>query len=129
MLHRVLLGSVERFTACLTEHYMGDFPLWLAPEQVRVIPIKEDLAAYGQEIKSLLLENNIRAEIDSRNETLNKRIRQAEMEKVPYVLVIGQREAEAKTVTVRKRHVKEQLNLAAADFIERLKEEITRKVA
>jgi threonyl-tRNA synthetase len=129
MLHRVLLGSVERFTACLTEHYMGDFPLWLAPEQVRVIPIKEDLAAYGQEIKNLLLENNIRAEIDSRNETLNKRIRQAEMEKVPYVLVIGQREAEAKTVTVRKRHVKEQLNLAAADFIERLKEEITRKVA
>ena len=129
MLHRVLLGSVERFTACLVEHYMGDFPLWLAPEQARVIPIKEDFALYGLEVKNLLSANGIRAEIDSRNETLNKRIRQAELEKVPYVLVVGQREAEAKTVTVRKRHVKEQLNLAAADFIERLKEEITRKVA
>jgi threonyl-tRNA synthetase len=129
MLHRVLLGSVERFTACLTEHYMGDFPLWLAPEQVRVIPIKEDVAPYGLEVKDLLLAAGIRAEIDSRNETLNKRIRQAELEKVPYVLVVGQREAEAKTVTVRKRHVKEQINLSANAFLEKLKEEITKKVA
>ncbi|MCX5707867.1 MAG: threonine--tRNA ligase [Candidatus Omnitrophica bacterium] len=129
MLHRVLLGSVERFTACLTEHYMGDFPLWLAPEQVRVIPIKEDVAPYGREIKNFLLAAGIRAEIDSRNETLNKRIRQAELEKVPYVLVVGLREAEAKTVTVRKRHVKEQINLSASDFIEKLKEEITKKAA
>jgi threonyl-tRNA synthetase len=129
MLHRVLLGSVERFTACLTEHYMGDFPLWLAPEQVRVIPIKEDVVPYGLEIKDLLSAAAIRAEIDSRNETLNKRIRQAELEKVPYVLVLGQREAEAKTVTVRKRHVKEQINLSAGQFIEKLKEEITRKAA
>jgi threonyl-tRNA synthetase len=129
MLHRVLLGSVERFTACLVEQYMGDFPLWLAPVQARIIPIKEDLVPYGLEIKNLLLENGIRAELDSRNETLNKRIRQAEMEKVPYVLVVGQREAEAKTVTVRKRHVKEQINLSASDFIEKLKEEITKKAA
>ena len=129
MLHRVLLGSLERFTACLTEHYMGDFPLWLAPEQVRVIPIKEDIASYGLEIKNLLLAGGIRAEIDSRNETLNKRIRQAELEKVPYVLVVGQREAEAKTVTVRKRHVKEQINLSASEFIEKLKEEVTQKAA
>ena len=128
MLHRVLLGSVERFTACLTEHYMGDFPLWLAPEQVRVIPIKEDFAQYGQEVKNLLLDNGIRAEIDSRNETLNKRIRQAELEKAPYILVVGQREAEVKRVTVRKRHQKEQQNLAASEFIEKIKEEIAGKV-
>jgi len=127
MLHRVLLGSVERFTACLTEHYMGDFPLWLAPEQVRVIPLKDDVLPYGMEVKNALLENGIRAEIDSRNETLNKRIRQAEMDKVPYTLVLGQREAEAKTVTVRKRHIKEQLNLAVANFIDRIKEEINKK--
>ncbi len=128
MLHRVLLGSIERFTACLTEHYMGDFPLWLAPEQVRVIPIKEDFAQYGQEVKNLLLDSGIRAEIDSRNETLNKRIRQAELEKAPYILVVGQRETEAKSVTVRKRHHKDQQSLAASDFIEKIKEEITRKV-
>jgi threonyl-tRNA synthetase len=108
---------------------MGDFPLWLAPEQVRVIPIKEDLAPYGREVKKMLLEKDIRVEIDSRNETLNKRIRQAELEKIPYVLVLGQREAEAKTVTVRKRHVKEQINLSVSEFIEKLKEEITRKAA
>lgn len=129
MLHRVLLGSVERFTACLVEHYMGDFPLWLAPEQVRVIPIKEDFIPYGLEVKKMLLEKDIRVEIDSRNETLNKRIRQAELEKIPYALVLGQREVEAKTVTVRKRHIKEQINLSADDFIEKLKEEITRKAA
>ncbi len=129
MLHRVLLGSVERFTACLTEHYMGDFPLWLAPVQARVIPIKEDIADYGAEVQNLLLASGIRAEIDSRNETLNKRIRQAELEKIPYVLVLGQREAEAKTVTVRKRHVKEQLSLPSAEFIEKLKAEVNNKVA
>jgi threonyl-tRNA synthetase len=129
MLHRVLLGSLERFVACLTEHYMGDFPLWLAPEQVRVIPIKEDLVPYGLELKKLLLENDIRVEIDSRNETLNKRIRQAELEKVPYALIIGQREAEAKTVTVRKRHVQVQQSLSASELIEKLKDEITKKTA
>ncbi len=128
MLHRVLLGSLERFVACLVEHYMGDFPLWLAPEQVRVIPIQEGLVQYGQEVKNSLLENGIRGEIDSRNETLNKKIRQAELDKVPYTLVVGQREAESKTVTVRKRHVKEQENLAVSNLIEKLKEEINNKV-
>jgi threonyl-tRNA synthetase len=123
------LGSLERFVACLTEHYMGDFPLWLAPEQARVIPIKEDFTGYGLEVKGALLDSGIRAEIDSRNETLNKRIRQAEVEKVPYILIVGQREAEAKTVTVRKRHVKDQQSLSVSELIEKLKDEINKKTA
>jgi len=118
MLHRVLLGSIERFIACLVEHYLGDFPLWLAPEQVRVIPIKDDFAQYGREVQKLLLASGIRAEIDSRNETLNKRIRQAELAKVPCALIVGQREVESGTVTVRRRHVKDQQSLVISDFIE-----------
>ncbi|MFH0827883.1 MAG: threonine--tRNA ligase [Candidatus Omnitrophota bacterium] len=129
MLHRVLLGSLERFFACLVEHYMGDFPLWLAPEQVRVIPVKDENFQYGLEVKNSLLDNGIRAEMDSRNETLNKKIRMAEVEKIPYALVLGDREAQAKSVTVRKRHTKDQQNLAVSDFIEKIKEEITKKSA
>jgi threonyl-tRNA synthetase len=117
MLHRVLLGSVERFIACLTEHYMGDFPVWLAPEQARVIPVKEDAAAYAASVRQKLCDAGLRVSDDSRNETLNKRIRQAELDKVPYILVVGQKEAQDGRVTVRRRHIKEQSNLSLEEFI------------
>jgi len=120
MLHRVLLGSVERFIACLTEHYMGAFPLWLAPEQVRLISIKDDVAAYCLDVERRLKENRIRATADTRNETLNKKIRQAEVEKIPYILVVGQREQETGSVTVRRRLVKEQETVSVDDCIKTL---------
>jgi threonyl-tRNA synthetase len=101
MLHRVLLGSVERFIGALIEHYKGELPLWLSPVQVLLIPIKETTTAYAQKVKEQLEASNIRVDIDLRNETLNKKIRNAELEKIPYSLIIGDREAAEGKVSVR----------------------------
>jgi threonyl-tRNA synthetase len=128
MLHRVLLGSLERFTACLTEQYMGDFPLWLAPVQAGIIPVREESNAYGLKVKKALEGAGIRVEMDNRSETLNKRIRQAEIDKIPYILVLGEREETAGAVNVRKRHVKEQASMGLEEFIGKLKKEIDEKV-
>ncbi|MDD4899654.1 MAG: threonine--tRNA ligase, partial [Candidatus Omnitrophica bacterium] len=98
MLHRVLLGSLERFIGALLEHYKGALPVWLAPLQVLIIPINDSVLEYSQSVKQALETMGARVETDRRNETLNKRIRLAETEKVPYTLVIGEREAQAKTV-------------------------------
>jgi len=103
MLHRVLLGSIERFIGALTEHYNGEFPLWLAPVQILVIPIKDSVLEYSNKVKKLLLEAGLRVEIDARNETLDKKIRNAELSKVPYCLIVGEREAKAETVSVRRK--------------------------
>jgi len=124
MLHRVLLGSVERFIACLTEHYSGAFPLWLSPTQARVIPVKDDFAEYAFSVKKRLEDAGVRTELDSRAETLNKRIRQSEVEKVPYVLVVGEREAKSGSVSVRKRRSQDQGSLPLDEFIKKIKEEI-----
>ncbi|MDD4939268.1 MAG: threonine--tRNA ligase [Candidatus Omnitrophica bacterium] len=103
MLHRVLLGSLERFMGALIEQYKGALPVWLAPQQALIIPIKDSVHEYAQKARSSLMDKFIRADVDSRNETLNKRIRQAEINKVPYLLIVGEREAEQQTVSVRKR--------------------------
>jgi threonyl-tRNA synthetase len=124
MLHRVLLGSVERFTACLTEHYAGAFPLWLAPVQAVVIPIREDFAGYGTEVVSAVQQAGMRAEMDSRNETLNKRIRQAEVNRVPYILIVGERELASKQVSVRKRRDGDKGSMALEAFIKTAGSEI-----
>jgi len=127
MLHRVLLGSVERFTACLTEHYAGAFPVWLAPVQAVVIPIREDFAAYANEVVAALVTAGVRAEIDSRNETLNKRIRLAEVNKAPYILIVGERELTAKQVSVRKRRDGDKGSMALDAFIGQISSEITNR--
>ncbi|MBM3243708.1 MAG: threonine--tRNA ligase [Candidatus Omnitrophica bacterium] len=127
MLHRVLLGSVERFIGALTEHYNGDFPLWLAPIQVLVVPIKDSTLGYADEVKSVLIKSGLRAEINTRNETLDKRIRNAEIEKVPYILVIGEREEQAKSVAVRKKGKGNIGTVSLNDFIKKVKEEIEKK--
>ncbi|MDD5465618.1 MAG: threonine--tRNA ligase [Candidatus Omnitrophica bacterium] len=103
MLHRVLLGSLERFIGALIEHYKGELPLWLSPCQVLLIPLKETVISYAQTVKSKLEDNNIRVELDTRNETLNKKIREAELNKIPYCLIIGEREAKQEQVSVRKK--------------------------
>ncbi|MEK9506898.1 threonine--tRNA ligase [Gemmatimonadota bacterium Y43] len=102
MLHRVLVGSMERFVGGLIEHYAGAFPVWLAPEQVRVLPVSEQWAESAGELVDMLKSRGIRAELSDR-ETLGYRIRDAEMMKVPYMAVVGEREAEAGTVAVRRR--------------------------
>lgn len=121
MLHRVLLGSVERFIACLTEHYAGAFPLWLAPVQVVIIPIKDTAREYAVGVKNKLEQEGFRVEMDSKNETLNKRIRLAEVSKVPYILIIGDKEAQNNLVAVRKRHLGDQGTMELDKFVEILK--------
>lgn len=103
VIHRVIYGSLERFMGILIEHYAGNFPLWLSPVQVKVIPVRESHNAYAQEVCDLLKENNIRAEVDLADENLGKKVRQAKNEKIPYWIVLGDKEVESKEVTIESR--------------------------
>jgi threonyl-tRNA synthetase len=103
MVHRALLGSVERFFGILVEHYAGAFPLWLAPVQVEICPVSEKVADYAKHVAETLKNHNIRVHLDDRNEKLPAKIRDAQMQKIPYMLVVGAKEAEAGTVSVRHR--------------------------
>jgi threonyl-tRNA synthetase len=103
MVHRALLGSVERFFGVLIEHYAGAFPLWLAPVQAIVLPVSEKQLDYGQKVTETLRASRIRVQLDDRNEKLNARIRDAQLQKIPLMLVAGAREADAGTVAVRRR--------------------------
>ena len=126
MLHRVLVGSMERFVGGLIEHYAGAFPLWLAPEQVRVIPISDDAADACSSIVSRLQEKGVRVHLDDRSETLNYRIREAETLKIPYMAVVGKREAESDSIALRVRGAgKKQDVMPVADFIAMVSEQIT----
>jgi threonyl-tRNA synthetase len=127
MLHRVILGSLERFIGTLIEHYAGDFPLWLAPIQIRIIPVNKNLLEYGLKIESNLKEIGLRVEIDSDNDTLDKRIRRAELEKIPYVLIIGNEELKENTVSVRRRKVGNLGKFKLEEFIQNLKTKIENK--
>lgn len=124
MLHRAVLGSLERFIAIYLEHTGGDFPLFLAPQQVAVLPVTDRQAGYARELVGFLRESGVRAEADLRNETLNYRVRAAETQKVPYVLVVGEREAAAHTVSVRRRHATAQNVLSFAEFQTNIQKEI-----
>ncbi|MFA5092418.1 MAG: threonine--tRNA ligase [Candidatus Omnitrophota bacterium] len=124
MLHRVLLGSLERFIGALIEHYKGELPLWLSPTQVLLIPLKETTFAYAQDVKNKLENKDIRVEIDLRNESLDKKIREAELNKIPYSLIIGDREAAAQTVSVRKKGSGQQGVLSVDKLIEDLVNQI-----
>jgi threonyl-tRNA synthetase len=117
MLHRVLLGSLERFIGALIEHYKGELPLWLSPVQVLLIPIKETTLPYAQKVKEALEDSQIRVDMDTRNETLDKRIRNAELSKIPYCLILGDREAKQGTVSVRKKGSGDQGALPLDKFI------------
>jgi len=125
VIHRTLLGSMERFIGGLIEHYGGAFPLWLAPEQVRVLPVSEQWAASSRELAARLADRGLRVEVDERD-TLGYRIRAAETMKVPYMAIVGEREAEAETVSVRKRGAKKkQVTMDRGEFERRLVKEIT----
>ncbi|MBI3568188.1 MAG: threonine--tRNA ligase [Gemmatimonadetes bacterium] len=126
VIHRAVSGSFERFIAILIEHFAGAFPVWLSPEQVRVLPIADDLAPQAEEIAKRMRAAGIRATYDQRNETLNYRIREAETMKVPYMAVVGRREAEAGTLAVRARGAagKKQDIVSIDAFIARVTEEI-----
>jgi threonyl-tRNA synthetase len=127
MVHRAIVGSPERFLGVLIEHYAGAFPLWLSPVQVAVITISEKHLDYAKEVQSQLKNADIRADIKGENETLGKKIREAEMQKIPYLLIIGDKEIEAKSVSVRERGKGDTGKMPIDKFADRIKEEIKLK--
>jgi len=102
-LHRVILGSIERFLGVLTEHYAGAFPVWLAPVQAIILPITDQQNDFAQQVCQKLIEHDIRTELDTRHESLSHKIREAQTQKIPFMLVIGQQEVNAGTVAPRLR--------------------------
>jgi len=127
MLHRAILGSVERFMGTLLEHYAGALPLWLSPVQVSVIPVSQPHETYANEVVKTLSEAGLRVELQTPDETLGARIRKAQNEKVPYMLVVGDKEIQAKTVAVRSRSKGDLGAVATTDFLEKAKKELNNK--
>lgn len=127
VIHRAISGSLERFMGVMIEHFAGAFPTWLAPVQVAIIPISEKHLEYAQKIKEELTTNNIRIEIKNANETLGKKIREAEMQKVPYLLILGDKEISANAVSVRERGKGDLGQMATNNFIEKIIKEIKDK--
>ncbi len=128
MIHRVVLGSIERFIGVITEHFAGAFPVWLSPVQVKLLPITDRAAAYADQVAVQLDAAGYRVETDHRNEKIGKKIREAQLEKVPYMLVIGDKEAEAGTVSVRHRADGDLGVMPLADFQKMLKDDVDSKV-
>jgi threonyl-tRNA synthetase len=127
MIHHVVLGAIERFFGGLIEHYAGAFPVWLAPVQARILPVTSDLDDYAKMIKNEMLKHRIRVEADLRSEKLGFKIREAQLEKVPYMLIVGKREAEGKTASVRLRSGEDLGPMPIQDIIERINTEIDQK--
>jgi threonyl-tRNA synthetase len=127
MIHRVVFGSLERFIGILTEHYAGAFPVWLAPVQVRVLPITDRHAGYAQKVVDRLDEKGIRVELDARNEKVSYKIREAQAQKIPYMLVVGDKEAEQEAVAVRHRSRGDLGPLPLKEFEEQILKEIREK--
>ncbi|EKD57061.1 MAG: hypothetical protein ACD_58C00010G0007 [uncultured bacterium] len=127
MIHAAIFGSLERFIGIITEHYAGAFPTWLAPVQAVVLPISEHQNKFASEIQKSLLEVNVRVNINVENESLGKKIRQAQLEKIPYMLVVGEKEAKVNKVAVRARNGKDLGVMSVKKFVEIIKEEIDKK--
>ena len=128
MLHRVIFGSIERFIGILIEHFAGVFPLWLAPVQVKVLPVNNEYHLdYAKEVTELLKDKGFKVELDAREEKLGYRIREGQMEKVPYLLVLGNNERDEKTVTYRKHGEQKQITVPFDDFVAMLKQQIVDK--
>ncbi|MCA9400109.1 MAG: threonine--tRNA ligase [Candidatus Omnitrophica bacterium] len=128
MIHRAILGSVERFIGTLIEHYGGAFPAWLAPTQVAIIPIKDPHNAFAQRLKDDLQNQGFRVIIDQRNESLNKRIREATVKKIPYILVLGDKEVDQQTVAVRYYHKKDQKTMPVGEFLQEISQAVENKL-
>lgn len=127
MIHRVAFGSIERFIGILIEHFAGAFPTWLAPVQVKVLPISDKFMDYGRQVAEGLDKAGIRGELDTRSEKIGYKIREAQMQKIPYMLVVGQKEAEEGLVAVRSRFQGDEGQSTLTSFIHRIQEEIAKK--
>lgn len=127
MIHAAIFGSLERFIGIYLEHTGGNFPLWLSPVQVAILPISEKFADYAQEVKNKLAENDIRVQLNDKAESLGKRISETEKQKVPYIVVVGEKEVADKTVAIRTRGIKEQETLSLDKFVEKIIKKIKEK--
>ena len=128
MIHRALYGSFERFFMVLIEHFNGKFPLWLAPEQVRILPISDDELGYAHRLKNDLEDEDFRVDIEDRSWTLGRKIREAQTDRVPYMLIVGDDEVEAGTVSVRDRKEREQQDVDPEEFLDQLVDERDEKL-
>ena len=128
MIHRVVLGSIERFIGILTEHFAGSFPLWLAPEQVRILPISDRLHSEAIKIQNGLKKSKIRVTTDTRSEKIGYKIREAQLKKIPYMLVVGDKEVETNTVSVRSRSAGDLGAMSLDNFVKMIHKEIAEKV-
>jgi threonyl-tRNA synthetase len=128
MIHRVAFGSIERFIGILIEHYAGKFPLWLAPTQVKVLPISDKFIEYATKIRESLFEQGIRVEIDGRAEKIGYKIREAQLEKIPYMLVVGEKEMNENNLSVRSRKDGDLGSMNLDEFIQKIEEEVKQKV-
>ena len=124
MIHRALVGSPDRFMGILIEHYAGAFPLWLSPVQARILPVSEKFNAYADEVRAALAQAHIRVELDSASESLGKKIRNGKTDKIPYLLVVGEKEVAEKTVAAESRDHGKQEPMSVDTLIERLQKEI-----
>ncbi|WP_028592318.1 threonine--tRNA ligase [Paenibacillus massiliensis] len=127
VIHRAIYGSIDRFIGILTEHYAGAFPLWLAPVQARILPVSDRYVDYALSVKRTLADAGLRVELDSRNEKLGYKIREAGLHKVPYMIIVGESEMNASLVSVRKRGTDENSGMDASTLIEQLQEEVATK--
>ena len=127
MIHRVVLGSIERFIGVITEHFAGAFPLWLSPEQVVVIPVSNAFNEYAEKVNAQLEAAGLRVHADLRNEKMGYKIREAQLQKTPYMLIVGEREMLDGTVSVRSRSEGDIGAIPVSDFIDRANEEIRTK--
>jgi len=127
MVHRALYGSIERFFGVLIEHYAGAFPVWLSPVQAVMIPISERHAEYANKVAAQLKAVGVRVHVDARNEKMNAKIREHAMQKVPFLLVVGDKEAEAGKVNVRTRGKEKTEDMAAPEFVEKIRKLIAEK--
>lgn len=123
VIHRAIMGSFERFIGVMIEHFAGAFPLWLAPTQIMFIPVAEKFVDQCHTLKTLCTKANLRAKVDMSDDSFSKKIRNAELDKTPYIVIIGEEEVTANTVSVRVYKTKEQMTLDAQEFInDRVKE-------
>ncbi|MEZ4688243.1 MAG: His/Gly/Thr/Pro-type tRNA ligase C-terminal domain-containing protein, partial [Bacteroidia bacterium] len=129
MIHRAPFGSLERFTAVLIEHTAGDFPLWLAPEQGIILPVSEKFGDYARKVYEQLRDSGYRFEVDESNDTIGKKIRNAEVGKYPYMLIVGETEEQNGSVAVRKRHAGDLGEQPVDGFIRHLEQEIESLIA
>ena len=128
MIHRAPFGSLERFTAVVLEHTAGHLPLWLAPDQVKILPVSEKYANYAEKVCSFLKNSEIRASIDSRNETLGKRIREVALLRVPVLAIVGEKEAADGSVSVR-REGNDAGTMSMEDFVKYIQSAVTEELA